>query len=65
MEGALWVTLEGDNRDIALTPGRSFTIDRNGLTVLFALKPSVVSVGLPGRPEGALPFRTVPEVRAA
>jgi hypothetical protein len=66
LEGVLWLTLEGDNRDIALTAGRSFTIDRDGLTVVYALKPSTITVGVaPAYAREAAPFRSVPQVRAA
>ncbi len=34
--GTLWLTLENDPRDIVLTTGDSFTIDRGGLTVIEA-----------------------------
>lgn len=42
--GTLWVTLEGDTRDIILTPGDSFAIDRGGLTIVEAQGSSTVCV---------------------
>ena len=34
--GCLWVTLEGDTRDIVLTDGMRFEIDRRGRTIAVA-----------------------------
>jgi Protein of unknown function (DUF2917) len=34
--GCLWVTQEHDSRDIVLSPGMSFEIDRAGLTIVAA-----------------------------
>ena len=34
--GTLWITLENDTRDIVLTAGDSYTIDRGGLTLIEA-----------------------------
>ena len=34
--GALWITLENDTRDVVLTAGDSYTIDRGGLTLIEA-----------------------------
>jgi quercetin dioxygenase-like cupin family protein len=38
MEGAVWVTLDGDSRDVVLDAGQSFTVDRNQRTLLQALE---------------------------
>lgn len=35
-KGCLWVTLERDSRDIVLTKGMRFEIDRSGRTVIVA-----------------------------
>ena len=35
--GNIWITQEGDQRDIVLGPGEMFAIDRDGLTLLVAL----------------------------
>src|SRR4051812_23809361 len=43
--GTLWVTLEHDLRDVVLTPGDDFTIDRGGLTLIQAQADSTVCVG--------------------
>jgi hypothetical protein len=34
LAGSVWITQEGDNRDIALDEGESFTLDRNGSTLV-------------------------------
>ena len=40
--GCLWITMENDRRDIVLGTGESWTIDRNGRTLVHAEKPSTV-----------------------
>jgi hypothetical protein len=42
--GTLWLTLEGDLRDIVLAAGDSFTIDRGGLTLIEAQNSATVCV---------------------
>ena len=34
--GCLWVTMENDTRDIILTPGMRFEVDRGGRTIVAA-----------------------------
>jgi hypothetical protein len=34
--GCLWVTMENDPRDIILTPGMRFEVDRSGRTIIAA-----------------------------
>lgn len=36
--GTVWITQEGDARDIVLQAGQSFTLDRPGLTLISALQ---------------------------
>jgi hypothetical protein len=36
--GSLWLTQDGGGRDIVLTPGECFTIERDGMTLVCALK---------------------------
>lgn len=42
--GALWITQDNDRRDIVLTPGESFTFDRDGQAIVTALDDSSVEV---------------------
>ncbi len=42
--GTLWITLERDTRDIILSTGETFTIDRPGRTIVEAQDPSTVWV---------------------
>src|SRR5512132_4320865 len=42
--GTLWITLEDDVRDVVLGSGDSFTVDRDGLTLIEAQERSTVCV---------------------
>jgi hypothetical protein len=42
--GTLWITLENDVRDVVLSPGDTFTIDRGGLTLVEAQNKATVCV---------------------
>lgn len=45
LSGAVWVTLERDDRDILLEPGQEFSIDRAGLSLVCAIAgPAEVSI---------------------
>jgi hypothetical protein len=44
VSGSVWLTMEGDRRDVVLSPGASFVVDRDGLTLLAAQQPSAVQV---------------------
>lgn len=48
LDGCLWITQDGDPRDIILKRGESFTLDRPGVALLHAFEASVVSM-----PKGA------------
>ena len=47
--GQVWLTMDGDARDIFLAPGDSHAIQRDGLTLISAMEPSVVRVQPPRR----------------
>lgn len=42
LEGALWITLDGDPADTIVEPGQSFRVDRAGTAVVLALRDSRV-----------------------
>ena len=42
--GVLWITLEDDSRDVVLAAGDTFTIDREGLTLVEAQDATSVCV---------------------
>ena len=45
LEGDVWITQQGDQRDITLSPGDTFTLDRQGLTLLVAVgQPAVICI---------------------
>ena len=48
MAGGLWITQDRDPRDIVLEAGESFTLDRRGPAIVWALAPSSVEM-LPAR----------------
>jgi hypothetical protein len=43
-EGEIWITQEGDSKDHLLAPGAQFEITRDGLTLIQACLPSLVTV---------------------
>ena len=65
--GELWLTQENDSRDIMLTAGQSFRLDKNGLTLVHAFERSEVSLCAPRSRELAEPtglFALVPRQAA-
>jgi hypothetical protein len=66
LSGVLWITQNGDHRDITLEPGQRFWLDRAGRAVVYGLEPARFRVGQTvgqtgsGRRQGS-----VPDVRAA
>lgn len=44
LEGAIWITLDNDTRDIVLEPCEVFTATEHRRAVIYALKPSRISV---------------------
>lgn len=48
-DGALWLTQEGDRRDRYLGPGDWFRLDRNGLAIAHAIRPTILSISAPIR----------------
>jgi hypothetical protein len=52
--GSVWITQHHDTGDVCLGAGESFRIDRDGATILDALKPSVVTLTPPAPQAGVL-----------
>ncbi len=49
VSGELWITQDGDSRDIVLARGERFTLDRDGAVLVTALGPARVRVHVPTR----------------
>lgn len=47
LEGQLWITQQHDIRDVVLEAGECFVIEKQGLTLLFALRDAIVTVSPP------------------
>jgi Protein of unknown function (DUF2917) len=52
-KGCLWITMDGDRRDIVLGAGQSWTVERNGRTLLHAEAPSTVRITDPAKAAAA------------
>lgn len=47
IEGTVWLTLDGDARDIILEAGEVFTAPEHRRALIYALQPSRISLGSP------------------
>jgi hypothetical protein len=47
LRGELWLTQDGDSRDLVLHAGDRFTVDHAGVTLVSALRASSLSVEMP------------------
>lgn len=64
LQGTVWLTQSDDLRDIILTPGESFVLDREGTALVFAFRESAILVGPAGRVTPAGDY-TYPKALAA
>ena len=48
-DGCVWITQEGERRDIVLKAGQSFRISRGGCTLIAALRSSEIALASPYR----------------
>ena len=48
VDGTVWLTQARDPRDVILTRGQSFILDRKGRAVVYALKDAAIVVGPAG-----------------
>jgi hypothetical protein len=46
-QGSVWLTQEGDARDVVLTAGQWFRLDRNGVALARAWEPTVLALTSP------------------
>jgi hypothetical protein len=53
VSGTIWITQARDARDIVLTRGQSFVLDRSGRTVVYAFKDAAILVGPAGHVSAA------------
>ena len=60
-QGSLWITQEGDVRDVVLQAGQSFRLDRNGVALVKCWENAVLALTSPHEER---PARSI-EVRAA
>ena len=60
VSGTVWITQTCDRRDVILTRGQAFILDRHGRAVVYALKDAAIVVGPAGRIE-ATAFPIPPE----
>lgn len=57
--GELWVTQEGDRRDLVFHGGERFEVERGGVTVLHALVPAQIRLEERRRRRAAAWWRTI------
>ena len=55
--GLVWITQDGDRRDIVLTEGESFELDRDTPVIVQAFDCSTVKVSAPAPEDARLPGR--------
>lgn len=66
--GEVWLTEEGEMRDIVLGRGDSFRLQREGVSLIYAFEPSDLALSAPRsreQPETPAVFNLVPTMRSA
>jgi hypothetical protein len=58
VRGSVWITQDGDQKDYHLGPGMAFVLDRRGLALVHALKPSEIVLSAPVHLEEQKPLWT-------
>jgi hypothetical protein len=53
LSGTVWITQARDSRDIILTRGQTFILDRSGRAVVYAFREAAILVGPAGHLSGA------------
>jgi Protein of unknown function (DUF2917) len=48
-KGSIWITQDGDVRDVVLREGESFTLDRAGPAIVQSFEPAAFCLGKPAR----------------
>ena len=59
-EGCLWITLDGDSRDIVLQAGESFEVAERRRALIYALEPSRLGVVRPAAASAHAASRRAP-----
>jgi hypothetical protein len=55
-QGKIWLTEEGDRRDILVRAGESFRLERVGLALVYALEPAALALCGPTERDWAEPL---------
>lgn len=63
LDGSVWITQDGDPRDVVLDAGESFTLDRPGTALVYALEDARVVVQRPAAPALQAPVADVRRLR--
>src|SRR5262245_29695608 len=66
LSGVLWITQSGDHRDITLSAGEDFRLDRDGLAIVYGLEPARLRIsGRQALPPRRAASGSLPHARAA
>lgn len=63
-EGAVWITQDGDQRDYYVPARGSFTLTRDGLSLISALGRASIALASPYEADAAARIEVVPPVSA-